>query len=117
MYNELCKEVGIACGDIEDMVPLALCREFLRGGKPQIFFAGVTTLSESKLSERRTIALQLQLQEKSDMPEIVDNQLICSDTEDLRKKRLSEPLTLEAEANLHYAEKFMEQYRAVHGAV
>ena len=45
------------------------------------------------------------------MPQIVDNQLICSDTDDLRKKLLSEPLTLEAKANLHYAEMFMEQYR------
>ena len=108
MYAELWEEVGIARDEIEVMVPLALCREFLRGGKPQIFFAGVTTLKEHELTEKRKSALEIQ--EKLGVIEIEDNQLICSDTENLRKKLLSEPLTLEATANLHYAEKFMEQY-------
>ena len=108
MYKELEEEVGIVSGEIDDMVPLALCREFLRGGKPQIFFAGVTSLSEPELQTRRRRAIQLQ--KKSGMPEIVDKQLIGSDTEDFRKKLLSEPLTLEATANLYYAEKFMKQY-------
>ena len=108
MYAELREEVGIAENEIEVMVPLALCREFLRGGKPQIFFAGVTSLSEDELQTRRRRAIQSQ--KKKGRLEIVDKQLIGSDTEDFRKKLLSEPLTLEATANLYYAEKFMKQY-------
>ena len=112
MYRELCEEVGIARNEIQVMEPLALCREFLRGGKPQIFFAGVTGLSKSELAERRrTCARALELQNELGVTERVDKQLISSDTEDLRKKLLSEPLTLEATANLYYAEKFMEQCR------
>ena len=113
MYKELEEEVGIARDEIDVMVPLALCREFLRGGKPQIFFAGVTSLSESELQTRRRRAIQLQ--KKSGMPEIVDKQLIDSDTEDFRKKLPSEPLTLEATANLYYAEKFMKQLGEAEG--
>ena len=114
MYNELCEEVGIARDEIDVMVPLALCREFLRGGKPQIFFAGVTKLSEPELAQKRKTALKLQ--EGSGVIEIEDNQLISSDTEDLPKKLRSGPVTLEATANLHYAEKFMKQYLTLHGA-
>ena len=108
MYAELDQEVGIARHEIKNMVPLALCREFLRGGKPQIFFAGVTTLEEPELTKKRKTALKIQ--ENLGVIEIEDNQLICSDTENLRKKLLSEPLTLEATANLYYAEKFIDQY-------
>ena len=114
MYKELFEEVGIARNEIDVMVPLALCREFLRGGKPQIFFAGVTSLSEPELAQKRKTALELQ--KKSGVIEIEDNQLISSDTEDLPKKLRSGPVTLEATANLHYAEKFMKQYLTLHGA-
>ena len=114
MYVELEEEVGIVSGEIPVMVPLALCREFLRGGKPQIFFAGVTSLSEDELQTRRRRAIQSQ--KKKGRLEIVDKQLIGSDTEDFRKKLLSEPLTLEATANLYYAEKFMKQLGVTEGA-
>ena len=114
MYKELEVEVGIVRGEIDDMVPLALCREFLRGGKPQIFFAGVTSLSEDELQTRRRRAIQSQ--KKKGRLEIVDKQLIGSDTEDFRKKLLNEPLTLEATANLYYAEKFMKQLGEAEGA-
>ena len=114
MYKELEEEVGIVSGEIDVMVPLALCREFLRGGKPQIFFAGVTSLSEDELQTRRRRAIQSQ--KKKGRLEIVDKQLIGSDTEDFRKKLLSEPLTLEATANLYYAEKFMKQLGVTEGA-
>ena len=114
LYAELFEEVGIARNEIDVMVPLALCREFLRGGKPQIFFAGVTKLSKPELAQKRKTALKLQ--GGLGVIEIEDNQLISSDTEDLPKKLQSGPLTLEATANLHYAEKFMKQYLTLHGA-
>ncbi|MCK5334416.1 MAG: hypothetical protein KAJ24_07890, partial [Candidatus Aenigmarchaeota archaeon] len=60
MYRELHDEVGIERDEVEVMLPVALCREFLRGGKPQIFFAGLTKLSEKQLGKRRKIALRRQ---------------------------------------------------------
>ena len=60
MYQELNEEVGVEKDDVEVILPLSLCREFLRGGKPQIFFAGLTTLSENELAKKRRKALQRQ---------------------------------------------------------
>jgi len=53
MYRELEEEVGLKAEDIADLKAVSLCREFLRGGKPQLFFAGFTRLSRNQLRERR----------------------------------------------------------------
>lgn len=53
MYQELDEEVGLKREDITDLRAVSLCREFLRGGKPQIFFAGFTHLSRNQLKARR----------------------------------------------------------------
>lgn len=42
---ELLKEAGISADDVFDLRPLAFCRELMRAGKPQLFFAGKTNLS------------------------------------------------------------------------
>ncbi|MCK5233548.1 MAG: hypothetical protein KAJ91_01905 [Candidatus Aenigmarchaeota archaeon] len=109
MYEELREEVGIERDDVEVMLPVALCREFLRGGKPQIFFAGLTKLSEKQLGEKRKSAIKMQ-NEMKDKVEIEDNQLIVSDIDHLKKSAQFFGLTLEAIANLHYAEKFINMY-------
>jgi hypothetical protein len=59
--RELEEEVGLARGDLDWIRPLALCREFLRAGKPQIFFAGQTSLRSEELAARRRIAIAAQL--------------------------------------------------------
>lgn len=53
MYNELYEEVGLRREDVANFIPVALCREFVRGGKPQLFFIGTTTLNASQLVEKR----------------------------------------------------------------
>ncbi len=40
MYQEIEEEAGIHRRDIENITPMALCREYVRAGKPQLFFAG-----------------------------------------------------------------------------
>ena len=52
MYDELREEAGLLPGDIENLVPLALCRELVRAGKPQFFFIGFTKLTYRELTER-----------------------------------------------------------------
>jgi hypothetical protein len=59
--RELEEEVGLAAPDLEWIRPIAFCREFLRAGKPQIFFAGGTKLNEKALSERRRAAIAKQI--------------------------------------------------------
>lgn len=53
MYREIEEEVGLSREDIEDLQPVSICREFLRAGKPQIFYAGVVRLSRAELREKR----------------------------------------------------------------
>jgi hypothetical protein len=55
--HELEEEVGLTRNDLDWIRPLALCREFLRAGKPQIFFAAQTSLSSNELTIRRQKAI------------------------------------------------------------
>ena len=109
MYKELKDEVELERDDVEVMLPVALCREFLRGGKPQIFFAGLTELSETQLAERRKIALKKQ-KALNDKVEIKDEQLVVPDNNELKRTAEFQGLTLEAIANLHYGERFLTRY-------
>ena len=59
--RELEEEVGLARADLEWIHPLALCREFLRAGKPQLFFAARTALDAAQLRSRRRAAIAAQL--------------------------------------------------------
>ena len=52
MYNELKEEAGLLPADIDNLVPIALCRELVRAGKPQFFFIGFTNLDYRQLTER-----------------------------------------------------------------
>ena len=61
IYRELEEEVGLAPADLDWIRPVAFCREFLRGGKPQFFFAGYTKLSAEDLGERRRAAIARQI--------------------------------------------------------
>lgn len=59
--RELEEEVGLQREDLEWLRPVAFCREFLRGGKPQFFFAGQTNLSVEDLGVRRRAAIERQI--------------------------------------------------------
>ena len=59
--RELEEEAGLTRSDLEWIRPLALCREFLRAGKPQLFFAAGTALDPAALTLRRRAAIATQL--------------------------------------------------------
>jgi hypothetical protein len=61
IQRELEEEVGLKETDLDWIRPVAFCREFLRAGKPQIFFAGRTSLTESDLTARRREAIARQI--------------------------------------------------------
>ena len=61
MCRELEEEVGLTEEDLAWIQPVAFCREFLRGGKPQFFFAAQTNLGEASLTERRQSAIAHQI--------------------------------------------------------
>ena len=59
--RELEEEVGLTRADLDWIRPVAFCREFLRGGKPQLFFAARTLLPDAELQKRRRTAIAAQL--------------------------------------------------------
>jgi len=59
--RELEEEAGLTRADLDWIRVVALCREFLRGGKPQFFFAGQTSLSTEELAMRRRKAIAEQI--------------------------------------------------------
>jgi hypothetical protein len=90
--RELEEEAGLARADLDWIRPLALCREFLRGGKPQLFFAAGTSLGEEELRERRLAAIARQIERGRQ--EIMDERLAAVTPAALEK------CTLECRANL-----------------
>ena len=89
IVRELEEEVGLTKEDLDWLRPVAFCREFLRAGKPQFFFAGQTSLTESELTERRREAIARQV--KAGAQEIMD---------DVAHKVTQADCTIECWANL-----------------
>jgi hypothetical protein len=56
MYDELNEEVGLKKEDIQNFHAVALCREFVRGGKPQLVYIGTTELDGAQLAKKRHAA-------------------------------------------------------------
>ena len=114
MYREIEEEVGLRPEDIEVLQPVALAREFLRGGKPQLFFAGVTHLNEEALIQRRLKAIERTRRRSKNDPEvkieIEDEHYLYTNKENLENAIDQNGFSLEAVANLHYAEQFIQQY-------
>ena len=51
--QEMLQETGLNPGEYETPIPLSICREYLRGGKPQLFAISYTDLSQKELNIRR----------------------------------------------------------------
>jgi hypothetical protein len=92
--RELEEEVGITRADLEWIRPVAFCREFLRGGKPQFFFAAHTRLGEDALAERRRAAIARQI--AAGRQEVMDEALFVVRPEEVRPGLC----TMECAANL-----------------
>jgi hypothetical protein len=90
--RELEEEVGLTRDDLDWIHPVAFCREFLRAGKPQFFFAAGTSLPGAALRERRLAAIERQI--ARGRQEILDETLLEVTPETLAQ------CTLECMANV-----------------
>jgi hypothetical protein len=112
LYTELREEVGLVGEDLNNILPLALCREFARGGKPQMFFIGFTDLSHAELVERMENA------RKTTLPRTEPNEVYrmpffrfptqFPDAESIARSFEGSGFTSEAAANLFYAVRFLQ---------
>jgi predicted NUDIX family phosphoesterase len=102
MCRELEEEVGLARQDLVWIHPVALCREFLRGGKPQLFFAAYTNLPPEEINRRRWNAIQMQ-RARGKRQEVEDDALIVSEPSELYTQLWTHG-TVEAVANMVYAQ-------------
>lgn len=93
--RELEEEAGLPRTGLDWIRPLGLCREFLRAGKPQLFYAARTSLSAAELAACRRAAIARQI--ARGQQEILDDILAAVTPQTL-------PLcTLECAANLALA--------------
>lgn len=105
MLSEIKEEVGLLEEDIPDFERIALCREFARGGKPQMFFAAKTDLSLEELDAKREEAKSKIIQSGS-RPEIIDGWRLPENANTLLDDIEEHKLTLEAAASVFYWEKY-----------
>lgn len=101
--RELKEEVEITRDDLEWIYPIAFCREFLRGGKPQLFFAGYTKLPPREINSRRLLAIDNQ---KRRGRQEIDNEALIVETPDKLYQELWSHGTMEAVTNIAFAQDF-----------
>jgi hypothetical protein len=108
--KELYEEVGLRREELHWIVPAALCREFLRGGKPQLFFVALARVEAHELAPRRREAIRRQIH--AGRQEILDDFLRVESPEQLYRD-LATQGTIESYANMCYAQICAESaYRA-----
>ena len=110
--RELYEEVGLSRADLEWIVPVALCREFLRGGKPQLFFAGLASVGADELAGKRRVAIERQI--AAGRQEVLDEVLPVENPEQLYKD-LARCGTIESFANMCYAQRYAESAERADG--
>lgn len=118
MWSEIDEELGLKETDFYDFRPLAFCREMLRGGKPQLFYGGITRLNRAQLREKRAQARRIQ-KARNNRPEIVEN-LIKSDdfvpaSSDLKEafSKHGKKMTFECSAAWDFGQRYIEQWKNV----
>lgn len=109
MLKELDEEVGILEHELDALEPVAFCREMTRGGKPQMFFLGITSLDRPILAEklkeaRKRSKNQNMIVENTAMP-LLRRPANLSNEEALAMF-YKKGFTIEAAACLHYFFKY-----------
>jgi hypothetical protein len=102
MCRELYEEVGLNRADLDWIFPVALCREFLRGGKPQLFFVASANVGEEQLTTKRRAAIERQI--RVGRQEVLDEVLPVESLEQLYSD-LASSGTIESFANMCYAQR------------
>jgi hypothetical protein len=111
MFGELDEGVGLKRSDIVELRPMALCREMARGGKPQLFYAGLTLLNRKELREKRVHATDV-VRATTKIPEIERDRWYRNADVVMTPSALSTKLgrwglTLEAAGSLHYGIEYL----------
>ncbi len=112
MYREIFEEVGLLENDVFDMKPIALCREFSRAGKPQIFFAAKTELKPEELRNKRQKAIKW-AKDHGLRKEIKDGLFvseIVKSSDELLDNVKKYSLTLEGIASLYFGKLYLDSF-------
>ncbi|HHB82486.1 MAG TPA: hypothetical protein ENK61_03335 [Devosia sp.] len=112
LYTELREEVGLMPEDVTNVLPLSICRELVRGGKPQLFFIGFTELEFDELVVRMERARDVVLP-RSEPTEVFKMPLFrfprsMKSVEELTSEFESGGFTSEGATSLFYALQFLE---------
>lgn len=102
MCRELEEEVGIGEEDLKWIYPISLCREFLRGGKPQIFFSGFTSLPPREINSRRRRAIERQ---RDHGRQEIEDEVLLADSPERLYSELWRFGTIESVVNMALAHK------------
>jgi len=106
ILREITEELGLVISDIKLLEPMALMREIMRAGKPQIFFIGFTDLTETELVAKREFAIRRNIDTEFAKVEIQNRHLSFPE---LLSGNYDGILSLEAQGILYYAEKYIRE--------
>lgn len=111
LLDEAKEELGLCPDDLREIRPVSFCREMARGGKPQLFYCALTTLSRKELAERRKHASRVAHDTKL-WEEIERDKWYRSADVVMSAKRLQHGLaawgvTLEGAASLYFGSKYL----------
>ena len=104
--EEMRQETGLEPGQYLNPVRLSICREFLRGGKPQLFLLSYTELTPRELNEARDNQAELNKRQRPEKVEVLSSSLLSSrDPSILRGSSLPSGLTHEGAACLYLVDR------------
>ena len=114
LYKELKDEIGLDRADLSLVLPLAIGREIMRAGKPQMFFIGFTPLNRKALIQRMQAARELARRNPIEPEEIYRMPLLrrpprLGDTSDLYRDQGEMGVDPQCLASLHYALTFLQK--------
>lgn len=81
--EEMLQETGLHPGEYETPVPLSICREFLRGGKPQLFAISYVDKSQKELNILRDEQVKLNKKYRPDKIEMKSSGIFSSNNPSL----------------------------------
>ncbi|MCC6296275.1 MAG: hypothetical protein IT469_06175, partial [Pseudomonadales bacterium] len=111
LLDEAKEELGLLPADLSDFRPVSYCREMARGGKPQLFYCALTTLSRKELAERRKhaarVARELKLWEEIERDRWYRSADVVMSASRLRHGLAAWGVTLEGAASLYFGSKYL----------
>lgn len=116
LYQELWSELDLQPEDLQVLLPLAVCREIVRAGKPQVFFFGYTRLSRSALIAKMEIARKRAKKKAAEPDEIYRMPLLRKSPATGRIERIEHEyerrgLDPQCAASFYYCSRFLRQIK------